>query len=157
MAWTVYGQPYSTAAMTDTSIYQYFKPQSNLILKALRAWVIQNNDPSYTSINMKIYSNNGGSPRTLIATSTNVQTKAAMFGTSNSGVKEVWFDFDPLVLKEDERVDGISKGSVKTCSDSAHLAWRQMFYEAAYRTNFDDSFEGALSSPLGLIVIGAKL
>lgn len=157
MAWTVYGQPFSTASMTDTSIYQKFSPQSNLILRATRAWVIQVNDPSYTSINMKLYTNNAGSPRTLLATSTNSQTKSAMFGTSNSGVKEVYFTFSDLVLKEDEIYHAVINGSGYTGSDSSHLSWRQMLWEPVYRTNYDADYSAGLLSPLGLTIIGAKL
>lgn len=157
MAWTVYCVPYSTAAMTDASIYQYFKPENNIILTALRAWIVQVDDPAYTSINMKIYSNSGGLPRTLIATSTNSQTKAAMFSTSNSGVKEVYFNFSPLVLKQDETYHAVINASGYTGTSTSHLAWRQMLWEPVYRTGYNATFGGASVSPLGLTVIGAKL
>lgn len=157
MAWTVYCVPYSTSAMTDTSVYQYFKPQNNIILTATRAWVLQVDNPSYTSINMKIYSNASGIPRTLIATSTNSQTKADMFGTSNSGVKEVYFTFSPLVLKQNETYHAVINASGYTGTSSSLLAWRQMLFEPVYQTNYDASFGAASVSPLGLTIIGAKL
>ena len=158
MACSVWGVPLLTADMTGTSVSQAISPDSNVIVVGIRAWIIQNNNPSYTSINMKIYSNSGlDTPRALIATSTNSLTKSAMFGSSNSGLKEVCFLFDNVLLKASDTYHLVINGVSYTGDASSHLAWRKSFTEPVYRTNADTSYEGLAVSSLLVSVIGAKL
>jgi hypothetical protein len=152
----MYGDNYSTSAASDTSIFQKFIPTNNIILVALRPKIIQNNNPSWTSANMKIYSYVSGAPRALIATSTNSVTKASI-SALNSFMAEVPFYFSNLILKGGESYAAVINFSGYTGSDSSHLAWKRSYPDPAYRTNVATTFEGLSTTPFDLICIGDEL
>lgn len=154
--WRMYGDNYSTAAASDASIYQKFIPTNNTVLVAIRAKIIQNNNPSWTSASMKIYSYVGGAPRALIATSTNSVTKASI-SALNSFMAEVPFYFSNLILKGSESYAAVINFSGYTGSDSSHLAWKRSFPDPVYRTNVTTTFEGLLTTPFDMICIGDDL
>ena len=97
MAWQVFGHEYTTAEATNTAVYTAFDPGDNIVLKAFRTWLIGVGDPTFTSVSMKIYSNNSAdnTPGKLLHTSTNSIAKATLFETENHVLKETYFEFLP--------------------------------------------------------------
>ena len=153
----VYGENLSTAQATNSSVYQKFVPTDSMILRAIRVSLIQNNDPTYTSASLKIYSNRNGSPGALIATSTNSPTKAQLFSGANSGITDACFIFDDVSLRGGETYHVVVNLAGYTGSDSSHIAWKNTFPSAVYRSTVDTSFTGMHLSPREFAVIGAKL
>lgn len=159
MGWRVFGERWATSELTDTTKAQKFKPNDDMLLLAVRTWVIVYNNPTYTSLNMKIYSNNAGSPGTLLHTSDNVQLKADVCTLAN-GVKEIYFAFNApqgVPLQASDYYHIVINGSGYTGSDSAHLAWMKAFPDPVYQTGISVTFENLAVSPYAMYFIGARL
>jgi hypothetical protein len=129
--WQVYGDQFSTSEMTDTTKSALITFDKNEILIATRIWIVIYNNPTFTSLNMKIYSNDNGSPKKLIATSTNVQLKADVH-TLDNAIKEIWFEFNKVNVKEGDSYHFVLNGSGYTGSDSSHIAWKKAFPDPVY-------------------------
>lgn len=157
MAWTVYGTPLMTADATAATYYQRIVPTDfDVILTAVRTYIVVLNNPTYTSLNMKLYSNASGVPRSIIATSTNSQLKADI-STLDNAIKEIYFEFDSVVLKKNTVYHLVLNAAGYTGDDSSHVAWKQSFPDPAYQSNVDMSFEGLVVSPYDVTLYGAKL
>jgi hypothetical protein len=157
MTWTVYGEVLTTSDASSTTYYQKIVPTDSILLKAVRTHIIQNDNPTYTAFSLKLYSNNSGTPRALIASSTNSPTKAAVFDGVNSGVKECYFEFANIPLRGGETYHLILNITGYTGSDSSHIAWKHSFPDPAYQTSVAMTYEGLLVSPFDIVVIGSKL
>jgi hypothetical protein len=137
MTWTVYGKPYAADAdLTDTSISQALKFDYPVILKAVRVWLIIKGNPTFTSLNMKIYSDDAEqatrTPKKLLYTSSNSQTKADII-TLAHGVKEIYFEFANINLAAETYYNFVINASgYSGASDSSHIAWRIDFPAAVY-------------------------
>lgn len=153
--YTCFGEILLTADAIAPTYYQMFTPEENMVLRAVRSFVIQYNNPTYTDFLLKLYSNNAGVPRAVIASSTNSWTKAAAFASNNSGVKEFYFDFDDVMLRGGETYHLALQATGYTGSDSSHLAWKHSFPDPAYAQGVDKSYEGLLTSPYDIVLIGA--
>lgn len=155
MAWTVWGDPITTAALT-AGVSQKVKFNTNLVLKACRIWLIFYNNPALTSLTMKIYSDDGGSPKKLLHTSTNSPTKAQII-TLENGVKELYFDFNYPVFDADDHYHFVLFGSGYTGTDSSHIAWRQAWPDPVYDTNWTPTWVNINQSPYSIYFIGSDL
>lgn len=123
MGWTLWADSYSTSEITDNSKSVAVTFGDDGVFRACRTWIIIYNDPTFTSLSMKIYSNNSsGSPRKLLATSTNVQLKADVHTLPNAP-KEIWFEFDYFPVQANEIYHFVLTGSGYTGSSSSHIAW----------------------------------
>lgn len=157
MAWSVLGDYLLTADATSTTYFQKIIPRnSDMILRAVRTYVIVFNNPTFTALTMKLYSNNAGSPRALIATSTNSQAKASITTLANA-IKEIHFNFADIILKKDATYHLVLNATGYTGTTSAHVAWKHSYPDPAYQTNVDMTFEGALVSPYDVLLIGSAL
>lgn len=156
MGWRVWGDSYSTAALTDKSMYQQVTFQNNYIIRGVRTWLVVYNDPAFTSINMKVYSNEGGLPRKLLYTSSNVLLKADVHTLAN-GVKEVYFDFDNASFRSGDSYHFVINAVGYTGSDTSHLAWMKAFPDPVYQTGLTISFSGLLTFPYQIYFIGSEL
>lgn len=156
MAWRVFGEWYSTAAMSDTSISQPVIFNDNLVLRSCRIWIIAYNDPSFTSLSMKIYSDNSGSPKKLLHTSTNSPTKAEII-TSTNGIKEIYFEFNYPVFKSTDTYQFVLNATGYTGTSSSHLAWRKAWPDPVYRTNVTSTYPKLGVAPYAITFVGADL
>lgn len=154
--WRVFGDDFSTAAMTDKSMFQKVTFDRNYIIKGVRTWLIFYNDPTITSVNMKIYSDEGGSPRKLLATSTNTLTKAQMI-TLENGVKEIYFDFDNFPVKQDNNYHFVINGVGYTGSASSHVAWMKGFPDPVLTQTPAVSYANLLTCGYQIYFIGSVL
>lgn len=154
---TVYGEWLETADGTSPNKYQKIIPTKNMILRAVRTWVIQLNTPTFTSVGLKLYSNNGGVPGIVIATSSTTWTKSQLFGVDNHGLTDAYFVFSDIPLRANETYHLALTVAGYTGSDTSHLAWMHSFPDPTYQTSVDMSFEGLLVSPYELVLVGAEL
>lgn len=92
MALEVFGTVWNSGELADKSVFTKFKFKSNLILKGIVTNIIVFNDPTFTSLSLNIYSDRGGLPDVLLATSTNSQTKEAVHTLANAN-KALFFQF----------------------------------------------------------------
>lgn len=152
----MYGEVLLTADFSSTRVFQKFKPSNNMILQGVTTQIIIYNNPTFTSINMKLYANRSGSPAGLIATSTNSLLKAEIH-TQAHAWKNVYFDFADFVLKADDTYHLVLSGSGYTGTASSHIAWKHSFPDPAYQTNVDMSLEALAISPFDLTIHGAIL
>lgn len=152
----VYGEWLATADGSNLRVYQQFTPARNMVLRAARTSLIIFNNPTFTAVTMKVYSNSGGAPRSLIATSTNSQLKADLH-TLNHALKSTYFEFNYLPLKADETYHMVLGISGYTGTTSAHIAWAHSYPRPAYTLNVDMTFPKLSISPFDLEIIGADL
>lgn len=159
----VWGKPYDTGELADTTNYQPVKMNDNIILRGLRTWLIFYNDPTVTSFNMKIYSDTTSSSTPagvgdLLWTSTNTLTKAQII-TLENGYKEIYFDFDDVNLQENTWYNFVinATGYSPGASLSSHVAWRQAFPDPVYSTNLDVEVATLNTFPFAIYFIGAEL
>lgn len=157
MAWQVWGETLYTADLASgINIFQPVIPNSNIILKAIRCWFIGYNNPAYTDLYMTIYSNNTGSPKTLLHTSTNRLAKATI-ASENNWIKEVYFEFDNVNLRSADTYHFVPRATAYTGTDNSHIAWRKGWPDPVYRTNVGADFEDLISNPYCLYLIGAEI
>lgn len=158
--WKVWADPFETTDLTSNARFQSATFGQDLILRAVRTWIIVYNDPAFTSLNMKIYSNEviGGNntPKKLLATSTNTQLKADVHTLAN-GVKEIWFEFDYPVFNGADIFNFVINGVGYTYSVGSHLAWMKAFPNPVYSGGYTPAIETLPYAPYELYFIGAQL
>lgn len=152
-----YGECFETASMSDTSMSVRFTPGDEVVLRALRTWLIFNDySGSFTNMVGKLYSDRSGSPGALIATSTNSFNRADII-TQNSGVKEIYFLFDDISLRSNLYYHLVINCSNYTATANDHIAWRKAWPDPVYRDGWTQTFESLGVAPYFLTAIGAKL
>jgi len=156
MAWRIWATPYINASdLTDTSIHQPFDPARNMVLKAVRTWILFLDDPVITSLALKIYTDSGGSPDTLIATSSSVSKADAL--ALDSGIREVPFEFQtPVPLADGETYHFVLNGVGYAPTTSSYIGWRRAYPNPAYKAVYTPTLVNVLSAPHELVLIGAE-
>jgi len=157
MGWRVWGERIDTADFSGTPrVFQPVKPNDNIVLLAVRTWVIFYNNPTLTNLTMKIYSNSGGSPLKLLHSSTTTHTKAAMITLAN-GIKEVYFEFSNVPLKSTDTYHFALAGSGYTGTGTTHIAWMKGYPDPIYKTGITTSFEFLVRAPYQMSIVAAEL
>jgi len=158
MGWKVFGWGYSTSELTDKSVFQPIKFNKNILLRAIRTWIIVYNDPDFTSLNLKLYSDNtdegSHEPIKLLATSES-KTKADII-TLENGVREVAFIFDDYPINKDTYYNLVLNGAGYTGSSNECLAWRKGFPDPVYSSGYTPAIETVNKSPYEVYAIGAE-
>lgn len=158
--WTVYGRPYEAGELANTTVYQTIKFHSFLEVKAIRIWVVMVGSPTFTGLRMKLYSNNvqTSGPGVVLATSTNSWSTSDLLSTHQNGVKEIYFEFDPILVHADDTYHLVLNADTYSYTISNQLAWRNVWPDPVYKTNFTVTGNNYLSSPLFVsAVIGAEV
>lgn len=157
MGWTVWADDFTVGDMSGVSKFQPVTFGKDLILRAVRTWIVVYDDPAFTSLNMKIYSNEGSyTPKKLLATSTNVITKAELHTLPNA-VKEIWFEFDYPVFNGNDVYNVVINGTGYAPTGDKHLAWMKGFPDPVYSTAYVPAIETLPYAPYQLYFIGADL
>ena len=156
MSYRQWGQWYSTAAATDASIYQKVTSTRNLLLKAARASVIFYGNPTLTALVMKIYSNNGGVPGVVLATSTNTQAKVDLI-TQDNALVDMYFEFNYFNMRKNDYYHFVLNATGYTYSESSHIAWRKAFPNPYYTANITADMNKLGVYPYHLELITGKL
>lgn len=159
MGWRVWGDDFTSSDFTSTNKFQTFKTNKDVVLKGFRTWVIVINDPIFTNMNAKIYSNEvrsgDNTPVKLLTTSTDSRSKAEVH-TLEHGVKEIYFTFNDFPLQKDTLYNLVINGSGYSPTDSSYLAWMKAFPDAVYPNDFTVAWEKLYQSPYQVYMIGGE-
>lgn len=155
MSWTVYGDQFSTAAMTDTSQPLRFKSTENVALKAIRTWLIFYNSSAFSDLTIKLYADRGSSPAGLIASSITLKQPADLFTLSYAAV-ETWFEFSDVTLRKDTYYNLVVNCSGYTFSTSSLIAWMKAFPDPIYEDR-TPTFEELQIAPYLFSVVSDEL
>lgn len=159
--WKVWGDPITTADMSGNLVYQKLKPNDDIFCLAVRIWVIVYNNPTYTSLSLKLYSEDTATtaPGNLILSSDNVQLKADVCTLAN-GVKEIWFHFNSpngIALNTATNYYFVLNAVGYTGDASSHLAWMKAWPDPVYTTNLSTTVESLAVAPKTIYIIGSRL
>lgn len=159
MPFKVWGVPYETGQLGSTDIYQPVRFNTNLILKAVRIWIIVNDDPTFTNLYMKIYSDSHGAlthaPGKLLHTSTNSLTKSEIITEAN-GVKEIYFTFNNVNVQGSTWYNFVLNGTGYAPTGDKLIAWRQAFPDPVYSTGLTVNTANLNKFPFTFYAIGAE-
>lgn len=156
MGWRVWGDDFKSDDFSNPNKFQTFRPNKDIILENVRTWFIFINDPIFTDINLKIYSNevrNGdNTPVELIATS--ISKPKSELITLENGVKETGFEFaNPISLGENTWYNVVINGSGYLPTDTSYICWMKAFPDPVYTNNFTPSFEVLGKAPYQMYII----
>lgn len=156
--WRVWGNSLSTADLTGgTDVYQPVTfTENNQIMLACRSWFIFYSSPVFTNLKMRVYSNDGGAPGEVIATSTNSWNAADLY-TQAHAVKEMYFDFDYPTFKIDDLYHFVPYADTYTGTINSHIAWKNTFPDPPYKAGLTLTYEKLLIYPYDLTIIGSAL
>lgn len=159
MGWSVIGNWLATAELDGTTLTpQEVKFNDEIILRACRTWFILYNDPALTSIEMRIYSDDNGSPGKILYTSTNAVTKAELLtGGNTNGIRECFFEFDNPTFNGNDTYHFVPVATGYTGVDGTHIAWKKGWPDPVYRTGVTTNYVSAARAPYDLYFIGADL
>jgi hypothetical protein len=149
------GRPYSTADIGTFG--QRIRINSNISLIGAQVGLLFYNNPSFTSINLKIYSDSASStPGKLIHTSTNSWTKAQL-QTLDHAYKNIGFTFSKPLLKNNLFYHFVLDAVAYTGNDSAHIAWRISYPDPQYTTGLTLDAAHGDNHPFELSLVGDEL
>lgn len=163
MGWTVWGDTWeTTASMENTTLFQTVQFNTDVILRAVRTWIIYVENPTYTSLSMKIYSNeivgSTNTPRKLLYTSTDTRTPAEIKGETAlaHGVREIYFNFADINLKGADKYNFVINAVGYAPSGDSHLAWMKGFPDPVYSTGYTPAIETINIAPYQMYFIGGS-
>lgn len=141
--WDMVGKPISTADMAAVipTVFQPFGiPSLALpqVLKGIGVGLIFHAS-LFTNLTMEIWSDQGGSPAKLLATSTTTWTKAqidAEFTTGSYRFSYVGFDFAGFAMKPGATYHLAVRATGYTGDDTNHIAWRHVYPDNPYAAEF---------------------
>lgn len=156
MGWRVWGQSYDSDSDFANGIYSVrFTPNSNIILRIARTWVIFCNNPGLTTLTSKIYIDDDNAVGDLLHSSTTTWTKSQIISESN-GAREIYFNFDDIPLHASEHYHLKLMGTSSGFSESSHLAWKSSYPDPVYSGGFAGSASKLPQYPFDLSLIGAR-
>lgn len=133
MSLQVWGERLVTADFTSTpTYYQKFTPTESIALKAIRAWLVFFNTPTFTSIAFRIYSLRDGALASLLYTS-DVNASKSNFTANAYGVLEGYYSFSsPPFLKGGDTYGLVLWINGYTGDENSHIAWVKRFPDLVY-------------------------
>lgn len=157
MAWQVYGHNWESGELANTALYQPYRMNKNILVKAIRTWIVVYGDPTFTDLCCKIYSdelrNSIHTPVTLLHTSDS-RTKAEII-TENYGVRETWFEFtNPISLQALTWYNVVINGTGYSPTTNSYLAWRHAFPDPVLTTDYVASAVNIPFAPFDIYFIG---
>lgn len=157
--WKVWAQPFDTGELANTSWRQAFRMNSDTIVRAVRTWFVVYNDPTFTSLNAKIYATDaqvedGTFPATELLHTSDSRTKSEIH-TLPYGVKETYFDFSPTApLQSDTWYALVINAVGYAPTTSSYLAWKHSYPDPVL-TGYTPARETINQSPFQIYFIGA--
>ena len=157
MSYKVWGNKLDAPDLLGTSKYVTFKPNKNLVLRAVRTSFIVYNDPVFTNLNAKIYTaGDNNAPGLLLYTSTDSRTKAEIH-TRPNGDKSTYFTFADIPLQANTYYNVVVNGQGYIPTANSHLAWRLAFPDPVYRDPlFTYGFSNLNRCPYDLHIIAGE-
>lgn len=158
MGWRMVGKPYATADMVGTpTVSQKFSLTENQIIRGINAGVIFYNTPVFTSLYLKLYSDRGGSPAYLFATSTNSYTQAQCLAGDTNSYRILGFTFADIPARLSTTYHAVLYASGYTGDASSHIAWRTTYPDPQYRTGITTSAEKGANQPFEFAIISGDV
>lgn len=157
MTWRVIAESFATADMSNQRVYQPMTPPNNIVVSGALTQIAIVDDPAFTTLTLKLYSNQGGAPGSLIATATCPYSKAQIH-TLDHALKRIPFLFTTdQTLRGGETYHWVLNGTGYTGADQSYIGWVHGYPDPEYQTNVDMSFEAQGISPFRVILLGARL
>jgi hypothetical protein len=157
MAWRMIGTPLDTADL-PTGVSQRFRhPEKSMILRGVQVGMILYNDPDFSDIEARIYTDNNGVAGKLLAISQNTWAKPVVLTTHDHGVKFAGFSFDYLSLRGGTYYHLVLHPNDYTGDSSSHIGWRISYPDPQYRLNLTVNAAKAAKHHLDFGVIGSLI
>lgn len=149
MTWTVYADPFLDADMSMPNKFQPFKATRNTLVLAIRTTIVLVGNPSLEGLRMEVYNNNllTNAPSTLKAVSTNTFDTSDLLTTQAHGLSEIYFEFIPFGVRKTDTYHIVLQADSYTYTTNSHFAWRNVWPDPVYKTNFTVTGNNFLSSP----------
>lgn len=157
MAYTNWAEQLFTSHFSGSPVF--FQPvrfNRDLILHGVRSTVNFYNNPTLTSLEMRVYTYKSQTPRQLIVTSS-VQLKSACITEAN-GARDIPFFFSP----RHSFIGGdwyafVLWANGYTGDETSHIAWMKDFPDPVNPTGLTLGMEDIAGAPFRLSFIGANL
>lgn len=158
MTWRMIGQPIEDADLVaPIGVSQKFRhPTSKMIIAGAVVGLVICDDPTFTSVRLKLYTDRNGTPGKLLATSTNSWTKAQVH-TLPTAKKDVGFSFTPITLQGNVWYHLVVDLVGYTYSAASHVAWRFDYPDPKYQLNLTLDAASAIQHPLDFTLFGKLL
>jgi hypothetical protein len=141
---------------TTPRVYTSVEFSEDFILKVIRTWVILYNDPTFSALWLRVYSNNGGYPGKLLHTSSNYWTRDQVSAQDNAA-RELYFEFDNTpVFKAGDLYHIAPWLDDYIGTDDSHVAWRKDFPDPCYRQGLTINMNQLGKFPYAVRFIGAE-
>ena len=126
MGWRMIGKPIETAEIGVLG--QDFILDESQVIKGITIGLIFYNDPTFTSINLKIKSPQGQ----VIATSLTSYTKAECLAGGNSSYRVMGFEFNETLLQASTAYRLVVDAAAYTAINSSYIAYRSSYPDPQY-------------------------
>lgn len=132
MSYRIWAEAFSHGDLSTTRVWHPFVPDNSIVFKGCKIDILVMGDPTFTSLNMKIYSNSvDNTPGKLLATSSNSVLKSEILTTEDNAVANIFFEFENsgaqgFLMRGGERYNMVLNGSGASGFSSAVLiAWKK--------------------------------
>lgn len=159
MSLRVYGERLVTADFAGTipRVYVSVTFNKNFVLKAVRTWVIIYNNPTFTALQLRVYSNKNGAPAQLIHTF-DKQWSLAEITDYDYALKEIYFDVTlPRFFKDEDVYHFALWATDYTGDGSSHVAWKRGYHDPNAVLSVVPNTANLLHVPPNMAFIGADL
>lgn len=155
--WKMIGRTINTADVVDVpALTQRFRiPSRHAILHGAQIGVLLCNDPVFTALEARIYSDRNGSPGMLLRTSTNQWLKEEVLLAQADGVKWAGFSFNFLNLAAGTWYHLALVPTGYTGDYDSHVGWRVSYPDPQYPLNLELSAAKAALHHLDFGLVGA--
>jgi hypothetical protein len=147
----------SDLASGSVQVAQKFSLSGDRLLLVARVWLIFYNNPTLSSLALKVYSDRNGSPGKLLATSAS-RKKAALITEAN-GAREVYFEFNApsgIMLSSGTSYHLVLAAEGYAGDEVSHIAWRKAWSDPVYGP-YTATFENLAVSPYALTLVAAEV
>ncbi len=157
MSWRMIGKPILTADLPNAVFQRFRHPTKHVLVAGIQVPILLYNDPVFTNLELRIYSDSASSPKKLIATSTNVWTKAQLLEVQDHAIKFVGFSFDGVFLNSAEYYHLVLYPNGYTGTNASHIAWKSTYPDPQYRTGLTLQAANGDNHPLEFSIIGETI
>ncbi|RLC38718.1 hypothetical protein DRH27_01565 [Candidatus Falkowbacteria bacterium] len=158
MVWSVYGSRWESGELANTDQFQVIKPVEDIVLKAVRTWIIIYNAPTFSNLTMKIYSLDkdatADAPGVLLASSTTTWNIADLT-TEDNAVKEIYFEFTDFSMNGADEYCFVMAADSYSYLETSHLSWRKAWPDPVYTAAYTPTTPSMGRAPFELYLVGA--
>lgn len=158
MGYRCWAERFVTADFSGSPVhYQKAVFSETMALIAVRSRFVVYNNPTMTTLSMRIYSSVSNAPSALLHTFDTTWTKAQMTAYDH-GAREVYFEFtQPRHLVAGDTYFFVPWISGYTGNDTSHIAWVKSYPDPFYTTGVTNEGVKAATMPYSIGFIGGAL